>query len=262
MKTPGRLSLLLLALLVGAAVAAPLLTRYDPLEMEKGKVLALPSWSHLLGTDQFGRDIFSRLLFGTRLALLVGIGATLAAGAAGVPLGLWAGLNRRVEGLVMRGVDTLLAIPPVLLAMGLVAVLGPGSLNAGVAVALVGMPQFARLARAGALAEKGREYAEAAVALGAGRQRFAFRTILPNILSPIIVQVPVAVSRAIILEASLSFLGLGTQPPLPSWGLMVSESRNYMYAAPSYGIIPGALIALTVLSLNNMSDVARRWRRA
>jgi peptide/nickel transport system permease protein len=167
-----------------------------------------------------------------------------------------------VDGVTMRGVDTLLAIPPVLLAMGLVAMTGPGSLNAGIAVSVVGLPQFARLARAGTLGQKSMEYTEAAIALGATDRRILFRGILPNILSPIIVQVPVAASRAIVLEASLSFLGLGTQPPAPSWGLMVSESRNYMYAAPWYGMVPGALIALTVLALNAVSDLVRARRRS
>jgi peptide/nickel transport system permease protein len=262
MRIPWNASGMLLFLLLVVAVAAPLLARYDPLEMDKKLVLARPSWTHPMGTDQFGRDILSRLTYGTRIALLIGVGATLAAAVIGIPLGLWAGLGGKwADSAIMRGVDTLLAIPPVLLAMALVAILGPGSWNAGVAVAAVGMPQFARIARAGALTEKEREYTEAAVALGANWTRVAFRAILPNILSPIAVQVPIAVSRAIILEASLSFLGLGTQPPNPSWGLMVNESRSYMYRAPSYGIFPGVLIALTVLSLNNMSDLVRKlWR--
>lgn len=262
MKILRHASVWLLLLLVATAATAPLLARYDPLEMNKRATLSRPSWNHPMGTDQFGRDILSRLIFGTRVALLIGLGATLTAAVIGVPLGLWAGFGgTRMDALLMRGVDTLLAIPPVLLAMGLVAMLGPGSVNAGVAVAAVGMPQFARLARAGTLTEKEREYTEAAIALGARWARVAFRTILPNILSPITVQVPIAVSRAILLEASLSFLGLGTQPPTPSWGLMVNESRNYMYDAPSYGIFPGVLLAGTVLCLNQVSDVVRKWRR-
>jgi peptide/nickel transport system permease protein len=257
-----RPSLGFLALLVLAAVAAPLLAPHDPTEMNKKATLVLPSGSNPLGTDQFGRDILSRLLYGARIALAIGIGATLAAALVGVPLGLWAGWQGGVvDGVAMRGVDTLLAIPPVLLAMGLVAITGPGSLNAGIAVSVVGLPQFARLARAGTLGQKRMEYAEAAVALGATDRRILFRGILPNILSPIAVQVPVAASRAILLEASLSFLGLGTQPPAPSWGLMVSESRNYMYAAPWYGMMPGALIAATVLALNAASDLVRARRR-
>jgi peptide/nickel transport system permease protein len=257
-----RPSLGFLALLVFAAAAAPILAPHDPTEMNKTATLVLPSWSNLLGTDQFGRDILSRLLHGARIALAIGLGATLGAAAVGVPLGLWAGWQGGiVDGVVMRGIDTLLAIPPVLLAMGLVAMTGPGSLNAGIAVAVVGLPQFARLARAGTLGQKQMEYAEAAVALGATDGRILFRTILPNILSPIVVQVPVAASRAILLEASLSFLGLGTQPPAPSWGLMVSESRNYMYAAPWYGVVPGVLIACTVLALNAASDLVRARRR-
>ena len=255
------LSLGFLALLVLAAVAAPILAPHDPTEMNKTATLTLPSSANLLGTDQFGRDILSRLLHGARIALAIGLGATLGAAVVGVSLGLWAGWQGGiVDGVMMRGIDTLLAIPPVLLAMGLVAMTGPGSVNAGIAVAVVALPQFARLARAGTLGQKRMEYAEAAVALGATDRRILFRAILPNILSPIVVQVPVAASRAILLEASLSFLGLGTQPPAPSWGLMISESRNYMYAAPWYGMVPGALIAFTVLALNALSDLVRTGR--
>jgi ABC-type dipeptide/oligopeptide/nickel transport system permease subunit len=251
-----------LGVLVASAAAAPLVARYGPTEMSKDTVLAPPSWSHPLGTDQFGRDVMSRLVFGARTALAIGGGATMVAAVCGVPLGLWAGFRSGpADALTMRGVDTLLAIPPVLLAMALVAVVGPGSVNAGVAVAVVGLPQFARIARAGVLAQRGMEYVEASVAAGARDGRIVFRTILPNVLSPIIVQVPIGVSRAILLEASLSFLGLGTQPPQPSWGLMISESREYMYAAPWYGIFPGALIALTVLALSDVADRLRgRWR--
>ena len=263
MSLVRRSSVWFLALLFLAAAAAPLLARYDPTEMNKAAPLRVPSWANPMGTDQFGRDILSRLIYGSRIALAIGVGATLAAACLGVPIGLWAGFQGGlVDGIGMRGVDTLLAIPPVLLAMGLVAMTGPGSLNAGIAVAVVGLPQFARLARAGTLGQKRMEYAEAAVALGATDGRILFRTILPNILSPIVVQVPIAASRAILLEASLSFLGLGTQPPEPSWGLMISESRNYMYAAPWYGVFPGALIALTVLALSAASDLVRTGRRS
>ena len=252
-------SLWFLAGLVAVAAVGPALAVRDPMEMNKTAPLARPSGAYPLGTDQFGRDILSRLVHGSRVALVIGVGATLAAALTGVPLGLWAGFGGgTTDAVIMRAVDTLLAIPPVLLAMALVAMTGPGSANAGVAVAVVGLPQFARLARAGTLAQKGMEYAEAAVALGASDVRIAVRTILPNILSPLVVQVPIAVSRAILLEASLSFLGLGTQPPAPSWGLMVNESRNYMYTAPWYGVFPGALIAATVLALNAVSDRVRR----
>ena len=215
-----------------------------------------------MGTDQFGRDILSRLLYGGRIALMIGAGATAVAAATGVPVGLWTGFKGGpLDAIAMRSVDTLLAIPPVLLAMALVAAVGPGSVNAGIAVAVVGLPQFARIARAGVLTHRQLEYVEASVAAGAGSARIVFRTILPNVLSPVLIQIPIGVSRAILLEASLSFLGLGTQPPQPSWGLMISESREYMYAAPWYGIFPGAVIALTVLALNHVADRVRaRWR--
>jgi ABC-type dipeptide/oligopeptide/nickel transport system permease subunit len=253
---------LFLAAVAAAAIAAPALTRYGPTEMSKQAVLALPSWAHLLGTDEFGRDLLSRLLYGGRIALVIGAGATGVAALCGVPLGLWSGFKGgALDSVAMRAVDTLLAIPPVLLAMALVAAVGPGSLNAGIAVAVVGLPQFARIARAGVLAHRGMDYVEASVAAGAGDARIVFRSILPNVLSPVLVQIPIGVSRAILLEASLSFLGLGTQPPQPSWGSMISESREYMYAAPWYGIVPGTLIALTVLALNHAADRVRaRWR--
>ncbi|MDR7417673.1 MAG: ABC transporter permease [Armatimonadota bacterium] len=251
-----------LLLVVSASILAAVVAPHDPLEMSKATPLSAPSTQFPLGTDQFGRDILSRLLFGARIALLIGIGSTLTAAAVGVPLGLWAGYaGGRVDAVVMRVVDTLLAIPPVLLAMALVAMTGRSSVNAAVAVAVVALPQFARIARAGTLSEKSLEYVEAAVAVGASDTRLVFRTILPNVLSPVLVQIPIGVSRAILLEASLSFLGLGTQPPQPSWGLMIRESRDYMYTAPLYGVFPGAVIALTVLSLNALSDRARAaWR--
>ncbi len=262
LRALGGLSALFIALLVATSLLAPVLTSRDPNEMNKGSALTPPSPAFLMGTDQFGRDILSRLIFGSRVALLIGLGSTITAAIIGVPLGLWAGFaGARIDAVIMRGVDTMLAIPPVLLAMALVAMTGRGSLNAGIAVAVVGLPQFTRIARAGTLAQKGIEYVEAAIAVGATDLRLLFRTILPNIVSPIVVQVPIAVSRAILLEASLSFLGLGTQPPQPSWGLMIRESREYMYTAPWYGIFPGLLIALTVLALNTISDRVRRaWR--
>jgi peptide/nickel transport system permease protein len=258
MSDPGAL---FIAGITAAAIAAPLLARYGPTDMSKESVLALPSWTHLLGTDQFGRDILSRLLYGTRTALLIGVGSTAVAAVFGVPLGLWTGFRGgMVDAVAMRTVDTLLAVPPVLLALALVAAVGPGSVNAGVAIALVGLPQFARIARAGVLTHREMDYVEASVAAGARDARIVFRTILPNVLSPVLIQIPIGVARAILLEASLSFLGLGTQPPQPSWGLMISESREYMYAAPWYGIFPGAVIALTVLALNHLTDRVRsRW---
>jgi ABC-type dipeptide/oligopeptide/nickel transport system permease subunit len=255
-------SLIFLLLVTAASIFAVTLAPYDPLDMNKATPLSAPSSRFLLGTDQFGRDILSRLLFGARIALLIGIGSTLTAAVIGVPLGLWAGYSGgRIDTVIMRVVDTLLAIPPVLLAMALVAMTGRSAVNAGVAVAVVALPQFARIARAGTLSEKSLEYVEAAVAVGASDARLLFRTILPNVLSPVLVQIPIGVSRAILLEASLSFLGLGTQPPQPSWGVMIRESRDYMYTAPLYGVFPGVVIALTVLSLNALSDRARAsWR--
>jgi len=259
LKNPGVVFLVVLGL---AAAAAPLVAAQSPIVMNTSDTLAVPSYLHFMGTDQFGRDIFSRIVFGARTTLSIGIGSTAAAAIVGIPLGVWAGFRGGLaDSIIMRLVDTLLAIPSVLLAMALVAMIGRGVMSAAIAITVTSFPQLVRITRAGTLEQRTAEYVSAAVAAGARDARIVFRTILPNTLSPILVQLPIAVSRAVLLEAGLSFLGLGVQPPQPSWGLMINESRDYMYTAPWYGIFPGVLIALTVLALSEASDRVRRWRQ-
>jgi ABC-type dipeptide/oligopeptide/nickel transport system permease subunit len=219
-----------------------------------------------MGTDELGRDILSRVIYGGRVSLGTALAVVLASAAIGATMGLVAGyFGGAIDMIVSRLIDVILAFPAILLAMGLIALLGVGTLNAGVAVTVVSIPSFARLARASALVEKDREYVEAARALGASHRWILFRSILPNSIGPLAVQAGVTATTAILLEAALSFLGLGTKPPTPSWGQMLSTSRGYLYQAWWYGLFPGVALTLVVLSLNHLADTAQRmaalgWR--
>jgi ABC-type dipeptide/oligopeptide/nickel transport system permease subunit len=239
-------------------VGAPLLAPYDPLEMHMADRFAPPSRTFWFGTDEFGRDIFSRLIYGARVSLLASLVAVSIATVIGVPMGLVAGyFGGAIDSVIMRLIDFMLAMPGIILAMVIVVVLGPNAFNAMVAVAIIGIPAKARLTRASTLATKEREYVEAVRCLGAPHAYVMFRTILPNISAPIVVQIALAAAAAVLLESTLSFLGLGTQPPEPSWGTLLSTGRAYMFNSPWYGIFPGLLITLLVLSLNNLADVIR-----
>lgn len=266
----GIIALTTIVVLLVLGIGAPWLAPYDPLVMHMGDRFAAPSSSYWLGTDEFGRDLFSRLIYGARVSLLAGLVAVTIATIIGVPLGLVAGYyGGRLDSAIMRLIDVMLAVPGIILAMVIVAVLGPNAVNAMVAVAVIGIPGKARLTRANTLAEKEREYVEAARCIGATTPYIMFRTILPNITGPIVVQIALAAAGAVLLESSLSFLGLGTQPPEPSWGTLLQTGRAYMFNSPWYGIFPGLLITLLVLALNNLADVigdildpAARRRRA
>jgi peptide/nickel transport system permease protein len=254
----GRLAIATLLVFAVAAIAAPIVAPYDPLEMHMADRFAPPSTTYWFGTDEFGRDIFSRLVYGTRVSLLASIVAVSIATVIGVPLGLAAGyFGGHFDSLIMRLIDFMLAVPGIILAMVIVVVLGPNVLNAMVAIAIIGIPTMARLTRASTLAAKEREYVEAARSIGASDRYILSRTILPNISAPIIVQVAIAAAAAVLLEATLSFLGLGTQPPTPSWGNLLSTGRQYMFNSAWYGIFPGLLITILVLSLNSLADVIR-----
>lgn len=254
----GFIALATIVIMLVGAIGAPLLTRFDPLEMHMRERFAPPSWTYWFGTDEFGRDIFSRLVYGARVSLLASLVAVTIATVVGVPLGLLAGyFGGLVDSLIMRFVDFMLAVPGIILAMVVVVVLGPNAFNAMVAVAIIGIPAKARLTRASTLAAKEREYVEATRCLGASHPYIMFRTILPNISAPIVVQIALAAAAAVLLESTLSFLGLGTQPPAPSWGTLLSTGRGYMFNSPWYGVFPGLLITLLVLSLNNLADVIR-----
>ncbi len=254
----GGVGLIVIALASVLALLAPVVAPYDPFEQRYREELIAPGQTYWFGTDEFGRDIFSRILYGARISLGVSIVAVSISSLIGIPTGLMTGyLGGRFDAIVMRVWDCVLAFPSILLGIAVMAVLGPSSMNAALAVAIINMPVFARVTRAAALVEKGKTYVEAARALGAPDARIIFLTIFPNCLAPILVQVTVAAAFAILLEASLSFLGLGAQPPQPSWGTMLNTGRNQMFYAPWYGIFPGASIMLLILAFNFVADALR-----
>ena len=254
----GRFGLLLVLVLVLLSLFAPLVAPFAPLEMNRGDEFEPPSARYIFGTDQFGRDIFSRVLYGGRISLLVGFGSIGVAALIGVGTGLLAGyLLGMVDSAVMRIWDVLLAFPNIFLGIAVVAVLGPGSLISAFAIALMNMPHFSRIARAAVIAEKQKEYVEAARAIGASDGRIAIMGILPNTFPPLLAQIATAIPRAILLEASLSFLGLGTQPPRPSWGNMLEDSRDFLWRAPWYGLYPGLALFLLVLGLIFLANAIR-----
>jgi peptide/nickel transport system permease protein len=244
------------ALLV--AVLAPLLAPYDPLKQDLGHALARPGWAHLLGTDNVGRDVLSRMIWGTRISLIAGFVSVAIAAAAGSVLGLLAGYaGGRTDGLVMRLMDAVLSFPPLVLALALGAVLGAGLGGVLIALGVVYTPTFARLMRGQVLTITAREYVEAARALGAPGWRIAWRHVAPNASAPIVVQASLSLAFAILAEASLSFLGLGVQPPAASWGSMINAGRGYLQQAPWIVFGPGAALFVTVVGLNFVGDAVR-----
>lgn len=245
-------------LLVVVAAFGRALAPYDPLGMDFGALFAPPSSSHLFGTDEFGRDIFSRVLYGARISLQVAFIAVGISGTAGVLLGLLAGfLGGWIDELVMRFMDVLFAFPAVLLAITIMAILGRGVGNAMIAIAIVYVPIFARVTRGAVIGVRGREYVTAARALGKRPFGIMLRHVLPNAIGPIIVQTSLSLAFAILAEAALSFFGLGTQPPDPSWGRMLSEGRGFLRQAPWMGIFPGLAIMLSVMGFNFLGDGLR-----
>lgn len=254
----GRFGLYLVLVLVLLSLLAPLALPFSPLEMNRGDEFVPPSARYIFGTDQFGRDIFTRVLHGGRSSLLVGFGSIGVAALIGVGTGLLAGyLLGMVDTAVMRLWDVLLAFPNIFLGIAVVAVLGPGQLVSALAIAVMNMPYFSRIARAAVIAEKEKEYVEAARAIGASDGRIVIRSILPNTIPPLLAQIATAIPRAVLLEASLSFLGLGTQPPRPSWGNMLEDSRNFLWRAPWYGLYPGLALFLLVLGLIFLANAIR-----
>jgi peptide/nickel transport system permease protein len=245
-------------LAVFGALFAPLVSPYDPLRQDLSSLLASPGGAHLLGTDNVGRDILARVIWGTRVSLIAGFVSVAMAVLAGSVLGLVAGYSGgRVDGLVMRLIDAVLAFPPLVLALALGAVLGAGLVGVLIALGVVYTPTFARLMRGQVLTIKTREYVQAAHLLGAPGWRIVLRHILPNAATPIVVQASLSVAFAILAEASLSFLGLGIQPPEPSWGSMINAGRGYLQQAPWIVFGPGAALFITVLGLNFVGDAIR-----
>ncbi len=243
---------------VGVTLAAPILTPSDPLAIHTTAMLQPPSRLNWLGTDQFGRDILSRILVGSRTSMLIAFASVTLALGLGTTAGLLGGYRGGwVDGVAMRTMDILFAFPAILLAIAIMAVVGPSVPNLILAIGIVYTPQFARIARAATLAIRHLEFMEAARAIGAGPARMFARYLLPNVMAPIIVQVSVSLSLAILSESALSFLGLGTQPPTPSWGNMLSEGRQFMEIAPWNAIFPGMAIMLVVLGFNLLGDGLR-----
>lgn len=233
------------------AILAPILAPYDPLALSPAEAFRPPSGEHWFGTDELGRDLYSRTLYGARASLLTGLLATLGAAAVGVPLGLLSGYFRKwVDALIMRAIDIQIAIPAILLALIIIVLAGRGFVSSIVAVGIASIPAFARIVRASTMSIKEEEYVTAVKALGGGNAYTMLRTILPNAWGPIIVQMVVTASVAILLEAALSFLGLGTQPPTPTWGDALRTGKGFLNNAPYYAILPGVMLTLTVLALD------------
>ncbi|NRF94411.1 ABC transporter permease [Paenibacillus frigoriresistens] len=249
---------ILLVLIVLAAILAPALAPYNPTEMYQQNRLQGSSADFLLGTDHFGRDLLSRILYGARVSLGVGLTAVFISTLFGTLLGLIAGyFGRWIDSLIMRCMDVLFAFPEILLALAIVAALGPGTYNTILAIGIVNIPVFTRTVRGAVLSIKNLEYVESAKAIGASTPRILFLEIFPNVTAPLLVQASLAISGAILTESVLSFLGLGIQPPDPSWGGMISEARKYMELAPGMIVWPCVAMTVTILSFNLFGDAIR-----
>jgi ABC-type dipeptide/oligopeptide/nickel transport system permease subunit len=254
----AQISFLLVAGIVVTAVAAPVLAPYDPAHQDYEASLSGPSVAHPLGTDLTGRDILSRLIFGARASLAVGLVAVGIAIAIGVPLGSFAGyVGGWIDELVMRAMDMIISIPALVLGLAIVGTLGAGLVNVIGVVAIVYSPQYARLIRGSVLSEKEEDYVTAAENTGLRGGSILVKHILPNAVTPVLVQATYHVATAIILEASLSFLGLGVQPPTPTWGVMISNGRQYLPAEWWISTFPGLAIMITVLAFNILGDGLR-----
>jgi peptide/nickel transport system permease protein len=247
--------LVLTVILVLVAIAAPLLAPYDPNMQDTAKRLEPPSRAHPLGLDDLGRDVLSRILFGARISLRVGFSVVILASLVGITLGAMSGyFGGWIDTIIMRITDILLAFPGILLAIALVAVLGPSINNVILALAVIGWVGYARLVRGQVLKVREMEYVTAAKALGAKSPRVILRHVLPNVMNPVIVMATLGLAGAILSEASLSFLGLGVQPPTPSWGAMLTSGRRYLGLANHLAIFPGAAIMAAVMGLNFLGD--------
>ncbi|MYZ47916.1 ABC transporter permease subunit [Propylenella binzhouense] len=258
------IGLAVICLLVLAALAAPLIAPHGPNDQFRDAILLPPAWTDAgraafpLGTDPVGRDILSRLVYGARFSLFIGVVVVVIALTGGILIGLVAGFFRGwVDTVIMRIMDVILAFPSLLLALVLVAVLGPGLLNAMIAIALVLQPHFVRLTRAAVMTEIGKDYVVSARVAGAGPIRLMLKTILPNCLAPLIVQATLSFSNAILDAAALGFLGMGAQPPTPEWGTMLAEAREFILRAWWVVTFPGLAILITVLAINLVGDGLR-----
>lgn len=257
-------ALIFMAIMVTAALFAPWLAPHDPIEQHRDILLLSPAWtaqgqwSFLLGTDELGRDILSRLMHGARVSMTIGLVSVVLSLIPGIVLGLISAFYPKAIGTaIMRAMDIMMALPSLLLAVAIVAVLGPGLTNTMIAIAVVSLPSYVRLTRASAMSELNRDYVIAARLAGAGKLRLMFNTVLPNCMAPVIVQATLGFSSAILDAAALGFLGLGAQPPLPEWGTMLASARDYIESAWWVVTMPGITILINVVALNLMGDGLR-----
>ena len=252
--------LIIVTILALVGILAPVIAPFDPTEIHARDGLQPPSATYWLGTDNLGRDIFSRIVYAARTSLLVALGSVLVAGVIGVPLGLLTGfLGGALDSVVMRVLDAILAFPVVLLAILVVATLGTEPINLVLTIGFVFVPYFTRLVRAQVLSLREREFVEASRASGGTDGHIMARVILPNVTSPVVVQASLTMSLAVLIEAALSFLGLGVQEPTPAWGSMLQQSQLYMKQAPWYVLAPGICIFLAVLAFNLLGDGLRDY---
>jgi ABC-type dipeptide/oligopeptide/nickel transport system permease subunit len=253
------LSVLYLGLMILASLLVGWALPLDPLGQDYVNMLQGPSAAHWFGTDELGRDVLARVVYGARTSLVTAAGAVAIAAVVGVPIGLVAGyFGGWRDAVLMRFVDVLLSLPGILFAMAMIAVLGRSQVAALVAVGITGVPTFARITRAQVLSLRQRDFVTAVEALGGSAAYNMFRTVLPNAWSPILVQVVILSSMAILIEASLAFLGLGIPPPTPSWGEMLRTGKSYLHDAPTYAIFPGLVLTFTILSLDTLGRTLAR----
>ena len=259
LKSPsGAIGLVIVLVLIIAALGAPWIAHHDPYRMAVGPRLAPPSWDHWFGTDDFGRDLFSRIVHGARLTLMIGTIAVGISLTSGLLLGLVAGYAAGwTERVLMRLVDVLFSFTEIVIALACLAILGVGLTNAMIAIGIASIPFYARITHSVVLVERSKPYYEAAVAGGAGHLRLIFRHLLPNVVPTLIVVGTLGISTAVLAAAGLSFLGLGAQPPQPEWGFMLSSSRDLISRAPWMMLFPGIAIAVTVLGFNLLGDGIR-----
>ena len=253
------LSVVFLVLMILTSLLARWILPFDALEQDYDNILQAPGEVHWFGTDELGRDILARVVFGARTSLLTAAGAVAIAAVAGVPIGLLAGFfGGWRDMLLMRFIDVLLSLPGILFAMVLIAVLGRSQMAALVAVGITGIPSFARITRAQVLSLRKRDFVTAVEALGGSSSYNMFRTVLPNSWSPILVQVVILSSVAILIEASLAFLGIGIPPPTPSWGEMLRTGKSFLHDSPTYAVFPGLVLTFTILSLDTLGRTLAR----
>jgi len=258
MSKSAMFGITIIIILILCAIFAPLIAPYDPVEVNIIDRMQGPSFKHILGTDNFGRDTFSRIIYGSRISLYVGFVAVGIGAVFGGIIGAVGGyFGGRLDNIIMRFMDVLLAIPQIILAIAIVGIFGTSLTNVMIAVGISMLPRYARVVRASVLSYREEEFVEAARVTGASDMRIIFESILPNSMAPIIVQTTLGIGKAILSAATLSFLGLGIQPPTPEWGAMLSSGRQYMRVAPYLTIFPGLAIMIVVLSLNVFGDGLR-----